>query len=166
MRIGRSVSGRGIFADACLVLAANAKTRAWLDREPRIALGGETTNANIQAEPGVGRRVPIIRRCCATFDVSGNSSSPQFELVNGVASQHMFVRRRTAAQTRGLLSDSSFTDRQPANAAPDVDVNRRSRGAGAMATGRLFIDNRSRRPGADCAAVGRIHRAVCTTRRR
>jgi len=87
------------------VLAANAQTRAWLDRD-RIALG-ETTTLNIQADqaPATGPDYsPLLR----DFDVSGNSSSRQFELVNGVASQHMLFAVALQPKREGLLAIPSL----------------------------------------------------------
>ena len=87
------------------VLAANAQTRAWLDRD-RIALG-ETTTLNIQADQASATGPdysPLLR----DFDVSGNSSSRQFELVNGVASQRMLFAVALQPKREGLLAIPSL----------------------------------------------------------
>ena len=60
--------------------AANAATRAWLDRD-HIAQG-ETTTLNIQTDQA-SVDSPDYAPLLADFSVSGNSSSRQFELVNG-----------------------------------------------------------------------------------
>jgi len=91
------------------VLAANAQTRAWLDRD-RIALG-ETPTLNIQADqaPATGPDYsPLLR----DFDVSGNSSSRQFELVNGVASQHMLFAVALQPKREGLLANAVTSSRR------------------------------------------------------
>lgn len=88
-----------------VVLAAQAQTRAWLDRD-RIALG-ETTTLNIQVDQALAAGPdysPLLR----DFDVSGNSSSRQFELVNGVASQHMLFAVALQPRREGLLTIPSL----------------------------------------------------------
>ena len=64
-----------------LVTNANAQTRAWLDRD-RIALG-ETATLNVETDqPGVD--APDYSPLLADFVLSGNSSSQQYENINGV----------------------------------------------------------------------------------
>ena len=64
-----------------LVTKANAQTRAWLDRD-RIALG-ETATLNVETDqPGVD--APDYSPLLADFVLSGNSSSQQYENINGV----------------------------------------------------------------------------------
>ena len=69
----------------CLLLAlcafaAQATTRAWLDRD-RIALG-ETATLNIETDQAT-LDSPDYVPLRAAFDLSGNTSSRQFEMVNG-----------------------------------------------------------------------------------
>lgn len=63
-------------------MAAPAQTRAWLDRD-RIALG-ETTTLNIQTDQATVTS-PDYSPLLGEFEVSGNTSSRQFERVNGVS---------------------------------------------------------------------------------
>ena len=62
--------------------AAPAATRAWLDRD-RIA-AGETATLNIETDQAT-LDSPDYSPLSANFDVSGNSSSRQFEMVNGTS---------------------------------------------------------------------------------
>ena len=62
--------------------AAQAATRAWLDRD-RIA-AGETATLNIETDQAT-LDSPDYSPLSANFDVSGNSSSRQFEMVNGTS---------------------------------------------------------------------------------
>ena len=62
--------------------AAQATTRAWLDRD-RIA-AGETATLNIETDQAT-LDSPDYSPLTADFDVSGNSSSRQFEMVNGTS---------------------------------------------------------------------------------
>jgi hypothetical protein len=64
---------------ACAFIA-QATTRAWLDRD-RIA-AGETTTLNIETDQAT-LDSPDYSPLTAQFDLSGNSSSRQFEMVNG-----------------------------------------------------------------------------------
>lgn len=66
---------------ACAFLA-QATTRAWLDRD-RIA-AGETATLNIETDQAT-LDSPDYSPLTADFDVSGNSSSRQFEMVNGTS---------------------------------------------------------------------------------
>ena len=70
---------------ACLLLlttAAQAQTRAWLDRD-RIALG-ETATLNVETDqPDVD--APDYSPLLGDFVLSGNSSSQQYENVNGTS---------------------------------------------------------------------------------
>lgn len=72
-----------------LAATAQAQTRAWLDRD-RIALG-ETATLNVQTDqPGVD--APDYSPLLGDFAVSGNSSSQQYQNVNGVGrSRTLFV---------------------------------------------------------------------------
>jgi hypothetical protein len=69
---------------ATLLLVANvqAQTRAWLDRD-RIALG-ETATLNVETDqPGVD--APDYSPLLGDFALSGNSSSQQYESINGTS---------------------------------------------------------------------------------
>jgi hypothetical protein len=69
---------------ATLLLVANvqAQTRAWLDRD-RIALG-ETATLNVETDqPGVD--APDYSPLLSDFALSGNSSSQQYESINGTS---------------------------------------------------------------------------------
>ena len=71
----------------CLLLAlcacaAQATTRAWLDRD-RIALG-ETATLNIETDQAT-LDSPDYAPLRAAFDLSGNTSSRQLEMVNGTS---------------------------------------------------------------------------------
>lgn len=61
---------------------AQATTRAWLDRD-RIA-AGETATLNIETDQAT-LDSPDYSPLTAQFDLSGNSSSRQFEMVNGTS---------------------------------------------------------------------------------
>jgi hypothetical protein len=72
------------FFTATLLLVANvqAQTRAWLDRD-RIALG-ETATLNVETDqPGVD--APDYSPLLGDFALSGNSSSQQYESINGTS---------------------------------------------------------------------------------
>ena len=89
---------------ACAV-AAHATTRAWLDRD-RIALG-ETTTLNIQTDqPSVDS--PDYAPLLADFEVSGNSSSRQFELVNGAGSTKLLFAVALQPRRDGVLQVPSL----------------------------------------------------------
>jgi hypothetical protein len=65
-----------------LTAAAQAQTRAWLDRD-RIALG-ETATLNVETDqPGVD--APDYSPLLSDFALSGNSSSQQYESINGTS---------------------------------------------------------------------------------
>jgi hypothetical protein len=75
---------RLIFTAMLLLLTATtqAQTRAWLDRD-RIALG-ETATLNVETDqPGVD--APDYSPLLSDFAVSGNSSSQQYESINGTS---------------------------------------------------------------------------------
>jgi hypothetical protein len=67
---------------ALYAFATQAATRAWLDRD-RIA-AGETATLNIETDQAT-LDSPDYSPLTAEFDVSGNSSSRQFEMVNGTS---------------------------------------------------------------------------------
>jgi hypothetical protein len=75
---------RLIFTAMLLLMTATtqAQTRAWLDRD-RIALG-ETATLNVETDqPGVD--APDYSPLLSDFAVSGNSSSQQYESINGTS---------------------------------------------------------------------------------
>ena len=85
--------------------AADAATRAWLDRD-HIALG-ETTTLNIQTDqPSVDS--PDYAPLLADFDVSGNSSSRQFELINGAGSTKLLFAVALQPRRDGTLQIPSL----------------------------------------------------------
>jgi hypothetical protein len=83
---GNSISRTARFALLLLVVLfsglAQANTRAWLDRD-RIA-AGETVTLNIETDQAT-LDSPDYSPLTAQFDVSGNTSSRQFEMVNGTS---------------------------------------------------------------------------------
>ncbi|HET7127326.1 MAG TPA: BatD family protein [Lysobacter sp.] len=83
---GNSTSRTARFALLLLVVLcsglAQANTRAWLDRD-RIA-AGETVTLNIETDQAT-LDSPDYSPLTAQFDVSGNTSSRQFEMVNGTS---------------------------------------------------------------------------------
>jgi hypothetical protein len=86
-------------------ITANAATRAWLDRD-HIALG-ETTTLNIQTDQG-SVDSPDYAPLLADFEVSGNSSSRQFELVNGVGSTKLLFAVALQPRRDGVLQVPSL----------------------------------------------------------
>jgi hypothetical protein len=85
---------------AACALPAAAQTRAWLDRD-RIALG-ETTTLNIETDQATAPS-PDYSPLLGDFTVTANTSSRQFEMVNGVS--HTRVLFAVALQPRrdGLI---------------------------------------------------------------
>lgn len=67
---------------ALCAFAAQATTRAWLDRDKIAA--GETATLNIETDQAT-LDSPDYSPLTADFDLSGNSSSRQFEMVNGTS---------------------------------------------------------------------------------
>jgi hypothetical protein len=65
-----------------VALPASAETRAWLDRD-RIG-AGETATLNIETDQA-SARAPDYAPLYADFEVTANTSSRQFENINGVA---------------------------------------------------------------------------------
>ena len=94
---------------ACLLMAcavaAHATTRAWLDRD-HIALG-ETTTLNIQTDQA-SVDSPDYAPLLADFEVSGNSSSRQFELVNGAGSTKLLFAVALQPRRDGVLQVPSL----------------------------------------------------------
>ena len=89
---------------ACAV-AANARTRAWLDRD-HIGLG-ETTTLNIQTDQA-SVDSPDYTPLLADFSVSGNSSSRQIELLNGVGSTKLLFAVALQPRRDGTLQVPSL----------------------------------------------------------
>ncbi|HZV22195.1 MAG TPA: BatD family protein [Luteimonas sp.] len=89
---------------ACAV-AAHATTRAWLDRD-HIALG-ETTTLNIQTDQA-SVDSPDYAPLLADFEVSGNSSSRQFELINGAGSTKLLFAVALQPRRDGALQVPSL----------------------------------------------------------
>jgi hypothetical protein len=96
---------------ACLLLlfasvAAQAQTRAWIDRD-QVALG-ETLTLNVEtddARAGTPDWSPLDK----DFVVSGNSSSRQVEIVNGKASTRMLFAVALQPRREGLLTVPALT---------------------------------------------------------
>jgi len=80
-------------------LAANAQTRAWLDRD-RIALG-ETVTLNIETDAGAAPDYDPLR---AQFEISGHSSSRRVELSNGEVSSRTLYAVALRPQRDGVLT--------------------------------------------------------------
>lgn len=97
---------RWITSLACLLLlfasvAAQAQTRAWIDRD-QVALG-ETLTLNVEtddARAGPPDWSPLDK----DFIVSGNSSSRQVEIVNGSASTRLLFAVALQPRREGLLT--------------------------------------------------------------
>lgn len=81
-------------------LATPAQTRAWLDRD-RIALG-ETATLNIETDqPAVSS--PDYSPLFGEFGVSGNTSSRQFENVNGVSRTRVLFAVALQPKREGVI---------------------------------------------------------------
>ncbi len=80
---------------------ASAQTRAWLDRD-RIALG-ETTTLNIETDQALASS-PDYSALMGDFQVSGNTSSRQFEMVNGVVHSHVLFAVALQPRREGLIA--------------------------------------------------------------
>lgn len=82
-------------------VAAHAQTRAWIDRD-RVALG-ETLTLNVETEdPDAG--TPDWSPLGKDFVVSGNSSSRQFEIINGKRSVRLLFAVALQPKREGLLT--------------------------------------------------------------
>ena len=135
----RRTSAQSI-AMSCLLLCAlvaQAHTRAWLDRD-RIALG-ETTTLNIQTDQS-SASAPDYAPLLSQFDVSGNSSSRQFELVNGVASQHFLFAVALRPRRDGLLTIPPVQVGNERTQALNLTVSAQA-AAPAHGDGTVFIDS-------------------------
>ncbi|WP_159016496.1 BatD family protein [Cognatiluteimonas profundi] len=80
---------------------ASAETRAWLDRD-RIALG-ETTTLNIETDQAMASS-PDYSALMGDFQVSGNTSSRQFEMVNGVVRSRVVFAVALQPRREGLIA--------------------------------------------------------------
>jgi hypothetical protein len=85
-----------LIALTCPVMA---QTRAWLDRD-RIALG-ETATLNIETDQAMASS-PDYSPLFRDFQLSGDSNSRQFELLNGVS----HVREQFAVALQPSVRDS------------------------------------------------------------
>jgi hypothetical protein len=82
-------------------LAAPAQTRAWLDRS-RVALG-ETATLNIETDQATAD-APDYSALLRDFDLSGNTSSRQFEMINGQSRTHVLFAVALQPRREGLLT--------------------------------------------------------------
>jgi hypothetical protein len=89
---------------AC-AFATCAHTRAWLDRD-HIAQG-ETTTLNIQTDQA-SVDTPDYAPLLADFNMSGNSSSRQFEVVNGAGSTTLLFAVALQPRRDGVLQVPSL----------------------------------------------------------
>jgi len=129
-----------VIVTTCLLLcavSAQARTRAWLDRD-RVALG-ETTTLNIQTDQP-SATAPDYAPLQSQFDVSANSSSRQYELVNGVASQHVLFAVALRPRREGLLAIPSLQVGNERTQALSLTVSPQA-AAPAHSDGTVFIDS-------------------------
>lgn len=101
----RSMRLRGFLLLALLASVAHASmaaaaTRAWLDRD-RVALG-ETTTLNIETDQALAT-APDYSALMGDFQVSGNTSSRQFEMVNGVVHSHVLFAVALQPRREGVI---------------------------------------------------------------
>jgi hypothetical protein len=85
---------------ALCAFAAQATTRAWLDRD-RIA-AGETATLNIETDQAT-LDSPDYSPLTAEFDLSGNSSSRQFEMVNGTSTTKVLFAVALRPHREGVI---------------------------------------------------------------
>lgn len=90
---------------AVCAFAAQATTRAWLDRD-RIA-AGETATLNIETDQAT-LDSPDYSPLGAEFDVSGNSSSRQFEVVNGASTTRVLFAVALQPHRDGVIGIPSL----------------------------------------------------------
>lgn len=86
---------------ALLPLLAHAEVRAWLDRE-RVGLG-ETATLNIETDEA-GADAPDYSSLMRDFDLSANTSSRQFEMVNGQSRTRVLFAVALQPKREGLLT--------------------------------------------------------------
>jgi hypothetical protein len=97
-RIGRLLL---LLALSMQLAVASAETRAWLDRD-RIALG-ETTTLNIETDQALASS-PDYSALMGDFQVSGNTSSRQFEMVNGAVRSRVLFAVALQPRRQGLIA--------------------------------------------------------------
>jgi hypothetical protein len=86
--------------------SASAQVRAWLERD-RIGLG-ETTTLNIETDQAT-LSSPDYSPLLADFEISGNTSSRQFEMVNGVGSVRVVFAVALRPRREGLVAIPKLT---------------------------------------------------------
>ncbi|WP_226468018.1 BatD family protein [Luteimonas panaciterrae] len=86
---------------SCMVLAAQAQTRAWIDRD-NIAVG-ETTTLNIETDD-LTVDSPDYSPLRRDFAISGNTSSRQIEIVNGETRTRMLYAVALQPKREGALT--------------------------------------------------------------
>lgn len=86
--------------------SASARVRAWLDRD-RIGLG-ETTTLNIETDQAT-LSSPDYSPLLANFEISGNTSSRQFEMVNGVGRMRVVFAVALRPRREGLIGIPKLT---------------------------------------------------------
>ena len=119
---------------ACTWPAA-AATRAWLDRD-HIAMG-ETTTLNIQTDQA-SVDSPDYAPLLAEFGVSGNSSSRQFELVNGVGSTRLLFAVALQPRREGVLQVPAL--RVGSERTPPLTLTVSAQAAAPSQDGSVFIE--------------------------
>lgn len=87
-------------------LAAQAQTRAWLDRS-RVGLG-ETATLNIETDQA-SADAPDYSALMRDFDLSGNTSSRQFEIANGQSQMRVLFAVALQPKREGLLTIPALT---------------------------------------------------------
>ncbi len=86
--------------------ATQAQTRAWLDRS-RVALG-ETATLNIETGQA-SADAPDYSALMKDFDLSGNTSSRQFEMANGQSRMRVLFAVALQPKREGLLTVPALT---------------------------------------------------------
>ncbi|MCA1714996.1 MAG: BatD family protein, partial [Gammaproteobacteria bacterium] len=94
---------RHVIAALLLALSfgAQAQTRAWLDRD-RIA-SGETATLNIQTDQPAAS-APDYAPLLADFELSGNTSRREFEIVNGVSRTRLLFAVALQPRREGVIA--------------------------------------------------------------
>jgi hypothetical protein len=101
----RGIAVALLWCAAVFTAPAFAQTRAWLDRD-RIGID-ETVALNIETDEG-SAPPPDYTPLQRDFVLSGNSSSRQFELVNGVTHTHVLYSVALKPLRQGLLAIPSL----------------------------------------------------------
>ena len=99
--IHRALAFATLWCLVLLALPAFAQTRAWLDRD-RIGID-ETVALNIETDEADAPS-PDYTPLQRDFVLSGNSSSRQFELVNGVTRTRVLYSVALQPRRQGLLT--------------------------------------------------------------